>query len=974
MDGDRSYKRWDSIIKSEQDKRSYRGLLLDNGMKVLLVSDPTTDKSAAALEVNVGHMCDPDELPGLAHFCEHMLFLGTEKFPVENEYPRFLSDHGGSSNAYTASDQTNFFFDVIPLHLPGALDRFAQFFLKPLFTESATDREVNAVDSEHVKNIQNDAWRLSQLEKTTSNLKHPYSKFGTGNLETLDTIPKSKGIEVRQELLKFHHKWYSANLMSLAVLGQESLDELEKLCVDLFSGVENRNVEGPEWKEHPFGEEQLQVKGYVVPVKDIRKLNITFPMPDTRHFYESQPERYISDLIGHEGPGSLLSELKNRGWVNSLMAGVSSGAKGFSFFVINVDLTEDGMLHTDDIVTLMFQYLNMLRELGPQKWVFDELKGLSTVAFRFKDKETPQGYVCGLAGRLQYYPIEEVISGDYIFKEWKPELIQSLIDILTPDKIRIAVVGKTFESVADTAEKWYGTSYKLEKIAEEDLNKWKNAGLLDKFHLPPKNEFIPEQLDLVPREETSSLPVTLKTTKLSRVWYKQDEEFLLPKAILYIEIFSPLAYLDPLRCSQTCLLSSLFHDALNEYTYAACLAGLSYSLDNTKYGLQLKVKGYSDKLPILLKKLVDKLTNFTIDPQRFKILKESYVRALQNFRAEQPYQHAAYFTNVLLAERAWTKMDLLNACEDLTVEALQSFIPFLFSQLHLEFLIHGNVTKDQAIAMVETVEDGFVSHFATKPLLPCQLIRDREFQLTNGCNFLYCTQNEVHPTHCVEVYLQCGLKEIRSNMLLELSTQILHEPCYNVLRTQEQLGYIVHSDIRRAHGVQGLRFIVQSEKPPAYVDGRIEAFLHSMQGTLKTMSSEEFERHKTTLALRRLEKPKHLSQRAQYYWSEITSGDYFFDRDTVEVEEMHRITHDDLMGFMGDYVFHDASQRRKIAVHVCSDVPQEKEETAANGELQPSPPSKATQLIEDVAVFKRTLPLFPLVKSSTILPSSMAKL
>jgi len=47
----------------------------------------------------------------------------------------------------------------------------------------------------------------------------------------------------------------------------------------------------------------------------------------------------------------------------------------------------------------------------------------------------------------------------------------------------------------------------------------------------------------------------------------------------------------------------------------------------------LSVKGYSDKLPILLKKLVDKLTSFTIDPQRFKILKESYVRALQNFRS-----------------------------------------------------------------------------------------------------------------------------------------------------------------------------------------------------------------------------------------------------------------------------------------------------------------------------------------------------
>lgn len=131
---------------------------------------------------------------------------------------------GGSSNAFTASDHTNYYFDVVPQQLPGALDRFAQFFLRPLFTESATDREVNAVDSEHVKNIPNDAWRLSQLEKSTCDPSHPYSKFGTGNIETLDTIPKEKGIQVREELLKFHKKWYSANLMSLAVLGQGELN------------------------------------------------------------------------------------------------------------------------------------------------------------------------------------------------------------------------------------------------------------------------------------------------------------------------------------------------------------------------------------------------------------------------------------------------------------------------------------------------------------------------------------------------------------------------------------------------------------------------------------------------------------------------------------------------------------------------------------------------------------------------------
>lgn len=60
--------------------------------------------------------------------------------------------------------------------------------------------------------------------------------------------------------------------------------------------------------------------------------------------------------------------------------------------------------------------------------------------------------------------------------------------------------------------------------------------------------------------------------------------------LLIVVLFcSPLAYLDPLRCSQTCLLSTLFHDALNEYTYAAELAGLGYSLNSTKYGLQVIV-------------------------------------------------------------------------------------------------------------------------------------------------------------------------------------------------------------------------------------------------------------------------------------------------------------------------------------------------------------------------------------------------
>eukprot|EP00878_Enallax_costatus_P008268 GHUV01008644.1.p2 GENE.GHUV01008644.1~~GHUV01008644.1.p2 ORF type:complete len:143 (+),score=36.70 GHUV01008644.1:87-515(+) len=78
----------EDIIKPRCDKLGYRSITLPNKLRVLLISDPDTDKAAAALNVRVGSMCDPVELPGLAHFCEHMLFYSSAKYPVEDEYSK----------------------------------------------------------------------------------------------------------------------------------------------------------------------------------------------------------------------------------------------------------------------------------------------------------------------------------------------------------------------------------------------------------------------------------------------------------------------------------------------------------------------------------------------------------------------------------------------------------------------------------------------------------------------------------------------------------------------------------------------------------------------------------------------------------------------------------------------------------------------------------------------------------------------
>ncbi|KAK9703223.1 Insulinase (Peptidase family M16) [Popillia japonica] len=940
-------------------------------MKVLLVSDPATDKSAAALHVNVGYMSDPDNIPGLAHFCEHMLFLGTKKYPDENDYNKFLSEHGGSSNASTTTDHTNYYFDVAPNHLKEALDRFSQFFKAPLFTESATSRELNAVHSEHEKNLTSDIWRMDQLDKHTANPQHPYHKFGTGNKYTLDISQKENGVNVREALLKFHGTWYSSNIMSLAILGKESLDELENIVIELFSEVENKNVEAPRWNDYPFGKEQLKTCTYMVPIKDLRNLHVIFPSPDLLEYYKSQPGNYISHLIGHEGPGSLLTALKERGWCNSLVAGNRPAPRGFGFFGISVDLTEEGIKHIDDIVKLIFQYIKMLKASGPLLWVHEEQRDILAMGFRFKDKESPRSYIVSLAYSLQNYPLEEVLYALYSLSDWRPDVIETLLNDFNPDNIRIGIIAKQFANVTDKKEPWYGTDYKITHIPEETISEWKNVVLSDELRIPDKNEFIPTTFNLYPidkdvtdmpviikdtpitrvwfKQDDKFLlpPVIIKDTPITRVWFKQDDKFLLPKANLMFDFVSPLAYLDPMNCNLTHMFVQLFRDALNQYAYAAEIAGLKYELSNTKYGLILSVGGFSDKQNIFLDKIMDKLTNFKVDPKRFEIYKENYIRSLKNFAAEQPYHHAVYYLAVLLTEHSWTKQELLAATDQLTVDRLEAFIPQILCKMHIECLLHGNVDKEKALELVEIVENRLTESINMSPLLPRQLLLNRELKLENGCNYLYEVQNHVHRSSCIELYYQCGLQNTVNNMMLELFAQIINEPCFNVLRTKEQLGYIVFSGIRRSNGVQGLRIIIQSEKHPRYVDERIETFLQDMLHYITDMPEEEFTKHKEALAVQRLEKPKQLSHQSSIYWQ----------YHNVEVAFLRTITKSDIIEFYKNLLAEHAEERHKIAVHVVSMT------GAAKETLEEDVPVKdECQVIQDVTVFKSSHGMHPLVQ------------
>ncbi|KAK1519789.1 insulin-degrading enzyme [Colletotrichum abscissum] len=332
----------ENFEKPLADKRTYRVI--------------QTDKASAALDVNVGSFSDEKAMPGMAHIVEHLLSRGTKKFLMENEYSQYLASNSGTSNAYTGATSTNYYFDVStkpandmepsasnPSPFKGALDRFAQFFIEPLFLESILDRELRAVDSENKKNLQSDQWRPRQLRQSLSSPNHPFNHFSTGNFEVLKTQPEANDVIVQAKFMEFHEKHYSANRMKLVALEREPLDILEGWVSELFNGVPNKDLVPNRWKaEVPFRESELGVQVFAKPVMDSLELSICFPFLDQTGMFESHPSRYISHLIGHKGPGSIMAYLKERDWADNLKAFVHPVCAGTpDIFECQIILTEE---------------------------------------------------------------------------------------------------------------------------------------------------------------------------------------------------------------------------------------------------------------------------------------------------------------------------------------------------------------------------------------------------------------------------------------------------------------------------------------------------------------------------------------------------------------------------------------------------------------------------------------------------------
>ncbi|XP_064196993.1 nardilysin-like [Anguilla rostrata] len=940
-------------------------------------------QSAAALCVGVGSFSDPDDLPGLAHFLEHMVFMGSEKYPAENGFDAFLKKHGGSDNASTDCERTIFQFDVQRKRFREALDRWAQFFICPLMIKDAIDREVEAVDSEYQLAKPSDSHRKEMLFGSLARPGHPMGKFCWGNAQTLKHEPREKDIDTYERLQEFWERHYSAHYMTLAVQSRERLDTLEEWVREIFSKIPNNGLPKPGFSDQldPFDTPAFNKLYLVVPVRKVHALTISWALPPQEKHYRVKPLHYISWLIGHEGTGSILSLLRKKCWALALFGGNSETGfdqnSTYSIFSISITLTDEGFHNFYQVADLVFQYLKLLQTLGPLQRIYEEIQMIEVNEFRYQEQTDPIEYVEDICENLQLFPKEDFLTGDQLMFEYNPEVISAALALLSPDRANLMLLSPEQEGGCEMRERWFGTQYSVKDIQQDWRERW--AGdfpLHPDLHLPAENKFIATDFALKASDcPDTEFPVRILNTDRGCLWFRKDNKFKIPKAYIRFHLISPVIQKSPENLVLFDLFVNILAHTLAEPAYEADVAQLEYKLLAGEHGLVIKVKGFNHKLPLLFNLIVDYLADFSAAPDVFAMFAEQLKKTYFNILI-RPEKLGKDVRLLILEQARWSMVQKYQALtRGLTVADLMQFSRDLKATLYAEGLVQGNFTSTESMQFLQYLTD----KLQFRPLSAEVPVLFRVVELPEKVHLCKVKSlNKGDANSEVQVYYQSGPKSLREHTLMELLVMHMEEPCFDFLRTKETLGYHAYPTCRNTSGILGFSVTVETQATKfnsELVEQKIEEFLEGFGRKMSALTEEAFKTQVTALIKLKECEDTHLGEEVDRNWFEVLSQQYVFDRLSREVDALKLMTKAELLSW---FLEHRGPHSRKLSVHVVGFGEEEGDAASTGGDEEGAGPQCSTygevsqltflpatprladaSVITDIRAFTSTLNLYP---------------
>lgn len=883
----------DLIIKPDNDNRSYETFVLNNGLRVFLIIDKDSTVSATSLNVNIGSMYDT--VDGIAHFLEHMLFMGSTKYPEEDHFMKFITMHGGSTNAFTSHDNTCYYFTINNDGFKECLDIFAQFFISPLLNEDAIQREINAVHSEHQKNLTSDDWREFQLLKIQCHSNHPFSKFSTGSLETLK-IP-----HIHQELKRFYNGTYTSDKMILTVF-TNSRDTIIRDITKIFSKIPRRQI-----SIDPKCGILLTTNKIIkyLPVKDRDKVTIVWEIPSFSDDPKKSPIPFLLEILNNQTENSLYSHLSGNLWVSRLDVDLLAAIRDRAIIHITIKLMNNAINYVGTVVNTVFTYIEMLIERIENNElidVYNDMMTMKSISFKYAEKIGPEDLITMIPECITSMKIDprEVLIIPYLgarYDDIKDNLIQTLKHMI-PKNSLVFVSSRLFKDKLHLYEKMYGANYSL-------INNVIFEGEVDRSSLkfPIKNPFIPNNADNIVLIEKTDDPIPKRIDyqiPYICAFYQFNSSCKVPKTDVIIKIHLPEImqsvnnYVSMVLYINTSILE--LNDKLYQAKGTECYGGISIDGNN----VYIQFIGFTSIIYKVIEIIIKKLQAYSITDKFFTTISENLKRKLTNVIYIPPYAKAELVTRKHLAYQYYDYKDSLGVIDKIDRYTALKHVRNIFNKGSVDIFVCGNQDR-KLLDKIVKLTSRFNIEIPIRPSI--ESIRDlhtdiiiQDIENPDDKNSAVCYAFRLFSGRIGDQNWE------RKYCLSKVLNSIIGHEYFDQLRTREQLGYIASSKLLNLDDPYMkstyLTFIVQSDKKPEYLIHRTDLFIDSMHDHIKNMTNEDFNNY---IDGSEFKNPfTRLSELASYNFAQIDDGRYIYNKRDILYDTMRSVRKDELLKFYED--------------------------------------------------------------------------
>lgn len=800
-------------------------LILANGLQVCIISDPEMEESMGALSVAAGAWDDPKEFSGMAHFVEHLVFLGSKTYPKEDGFLEYIQQRGGKCNASTLKDRTTYGFSVNTIGLQEALDRFAHFFIDPLFSEEVIQRELKAVHHEFEDSRENDLVRIWKVFKHTGNPYHPNRNFSCGNLLSLSKVK-------RTDVLSWVKHHYEASKMRLVVASALPISQVAMWIEASFEQIPySLEVKTREVHKEITSNSQRGSFFHLPPVLNNRHLSLVWEVP--REFLNRSDIKGLSLLekeLSKPQAGSLSKLLEEEGLSKNVQAELWKMSQEQGVFCLHIKLTRKGTREYKKVVEKCFQAIARLSQKLKNEHSFIPLKSSHLKWKKIHDFQE----VMHIAKDLIEISLDEYLSDDERDPQRELQVMEDFIQQMTPRQCIYFLVAplEACGIVPTQLEKWMGIEYCVRKVSDSCLDQWEKEAVQSEMEFIFK-EITSQKKEEVEEEVGLKEPVFIINSPMTKIRLveptfisKQIEIFFFIDTPLVSRTVKNLALSEIfVRC-----MNSVWKDLFPEEKEIRCELGI----DTGRLFLvcSMPKEAALEQLP----KIFLSLHNPQIS---LEIFEESKRHFLEHYEGDpDPIEYAHKILESLTTQFCSTEMQLYHAVSKTTYEEYFSWQTRVFDRLSLEGAFLGGIDEAKAKRIWEATAEVF-------PFIPY-----KSYEVTSkGSPYLeekvarYWTQ-KTHRLGNALLFLISSRGEYAKNRVIhQIVSAFLQTEFFTELRTKQQTSYRLHSWTRVINNVICYGFSLQSSTHhPITLLKKVETFLSDLGNQVEErFSREQFE-------------------------------------------------------------------------------------------------------------------------------------